>query len=419
MNDRIDELLLGHELPVAIFTSYRDASGSTRRGRRSASTRRSGSRSPRARRRGRRGAVHRPARVAPGVRASVEQPLRRRRAPLHRGRSSGCAATFAVDNVDALWDHLFEIAPTDELAERLAAYFDLRARRRRPRTSRRHGARGVHGALDPRGRSPTRATGPSSWSPAASTGRRCSGLGRRRRPSWPEVPRPPEGAAAASYLVPYSFRRLDAFDRLPVGHAVARLLPAALGERARRRAADGWSSGGDAAARAPAARVHGRPDRGAHLRPAALARLRGHAQPGRTDVLDGLASALITDELDAAAAVDAARPAAARHAPGGGRDGRGAQRRPGRPAAPATRRHRRWSRRRCGAGAGARARPARARSRSTSPNAEALRAQPDPAPPAGAADSRLRAHARSVRRAASPSWRSSGRSAGRATGCRR
>ena len=33
--------------------------------------------------------------------------------------------TFAVDNVDALWDHLFEIPPEDGLAERLAAYFDL------------------------------------------------------------------------------------------------------------------------------------------------------------------------------------------------------------------------------------------------------------------------------------------------------
>src|SRR5204862_1331469 len=34
-------------------------------------------------------------------------------------------AVYAVDNVDTLWDHLFELDGDDALAEQLVAYFDV------------------------------------------------------------------------------------------------------------------------------------------------------------------------------------------------------------------------------------------------------------------------------------------------------
>ena len=57
-----------------------------------------------------------------------------------------------------------------------------------------------------------------------------------------------------------------------------------------------------------------------------LARLRGHAHPGRVDVLDGLVSALVTDALDQPLPWATRGTLGARRAPGGGGDGGRAQR---------------------------------------------------------------------------------------------
>lgn len=114
---------------------------------------------------------------------------------------------------------------------------------------------------------------------------------------WPEVPVLPEGAVGGSFLVPYSFRRLDAFDGYQSGmpspeyyqqvwdggprHAADHLAGAVVGRlRERKQRA---STADLIAARASAA---------------GLALVRGHQHPGRTDILDGLAGALVHDALD-------------------------------------------------------------------------------------------------------------------------
>lgn len=114
---------------------------------------------------------------------------------------------------------------------------------------------------------------------------------------WPDVPALPEDAVGGSYLVPYSFRRLDAFDGYQSGmpspeyyqqlweggpqHAADRLVGAVVGRlrgrKQRASTADLIAAGASAAG---------------------LALVRGHRHPGRTDILDGLAGALVHDALD-------------------------------------------------------------------------------------------------------------------------
>ena len=123
VNDRLDELLLGHELPVAVFTSYRDGE------RAHASWTPFCGYSPEwvALTEGRRcGAQVRfidlPAwHPAFADRSNRYADAERRYADV----VDRLCRVFAVDNVDVLWDHLFEIAPADRIEERLAAYFDL------------------------------------------------------------------------------------------------------------------------------------------------------------------------------------------------------------------------------------------------------------------------------------------------------
>ncbi|WP_433085936.1 DUF5682 family protein [Dactylosporangium sp. CA-052675] len=114
---------------------------------------------------------------------------------------------------------------------------------------------------------------------------------------WPAAPSLPRGAVGGSYLVPYSFRRLDAFGGYQSGmpspeyyqrlwesgaQAAADGLVGAVVRRLRRRR-QGVSTADLIAARACAA---------------GLALVRGHRHPGRTDILDGLAAALVHDALD-------------------------------------------------------------------------------------------------------------------------
>ncbi|GLY92804.1 DUF5682 family protein [Actinoplanes sp. NBRC 103695] len=293
LNERIGELLLGHQLPVAVFTSYRD------------DERRHGSWAP--------FCDYSPEWVALTRGRAVGAELRfidlPAWHPAFAGRSNRYADAelryadvmerlcrgFGVDNVDALWDHLFEIAPTDGLAERLATYFDL--------------VRGEAAA----GESDTaREAYMASWvrAAAASAGDRPVVVvtGGFHRPAlvtlaatgdteWPAAPRLPEGALGGSYLVPYSFRRLDAFD----GYQSGMPSPGYYQEL--------WESGPSAAARHLVTSVAGRlrnrkqPVSTADLIAAratadGLAMVRGHASPARADVLDGLASALVNEALD-------------------------------------------------------------------------------------------------------------------------
>ncbi|MFC4119982.1 DUF5682 family protein [Nonomuraea zeae] len=294
MNDRMDELLLGHELPIAVYTSYRDA------------RRRHGSWTPLC--------DYSPEWTALAAGREVGAELRFIDLPAWHPALSGvrnryadaearygevtarlCRA-FAVDNVDALWDHLFEIEPADGLAERLAAYFDLvrgdTEAGQDDLAREAYMAQWIRAAADDAGGRPVVVVTGGFHRPALVR------LAERGDRSRPEVPRPPSDAVVGSYLVPYSFRRLDAFDGyqsgMPSPGYYQRL----------------WESGPADAARAlteaVTARLRARrqPVSTADLIAAratadGLALMRGHPHPARVDVLDGLAGALVSEAIEA------------------------------------------------------------------------------------------------------------------------
>jgi len=293
MNHRMDELFLGHELPIAVYTGYRDP------------RRRHGSWTPLC--------DYSPEWTALTAGRDVGAELRfidlpawhpaladvRNRyadAEARYGEVTGrlCRA-FSVDNVDALWDHLFEIEPADGLAERLAAYFDLvrgDTRTGSDDTAREaYMARWIRAAVADAGGRPVVVVTGGFHRPALM---RLAEQGDR---SWPEVPQPPEDAVAASFLVPYSFRRLDAFD----GYQSGMPSPGYYQHL--------WESGPADAARglteAVTARLRERRQQvstadliAARATADGLALLRGHPLPARVDVLDGLASALVGEAIE-------------------------------------------------------------------------------------------------------------------------
>lgn len=296
MNGRMEEVLLDHQLPVAIFTSYRDES------------RHHASWSPLC--------AHSPEWVAltEGRAAGAEvrfidlpawHPALASRANRysdaerrHSDAIERLCAISAVDNVDTLWDHLFEIDPEDRLADQLVAYFDLvrgDAVASDEDTEREaYMAEWVRAAVDDAGDRTVVVTGgfhrPALIARLAATGGRTSA-------GWPELPALPDGAVGGSYLVPFSFRRLDAFDGYQSGMPSPRYYQRL------------WEAGPEAAGQeivtAVVRRLRDRrqPASTADLVAArtlalGLARLRGHRAPARTDVLDGLVSALVTDALD-------------------------------------------------------------------------------------------------------------------------
>lgn len=294
LNERIGELLLGHELPVAVFTSYRD------------DERRHGSWAPLC--------DYSPEWVAltHGRAAGAELRFIDLPAwhPAFAGRSNRYAdaelryadvmhrlcRSFDVDNVDVLWDHLVEIAPHDGLRERLATYFDLvrgeSAAGESDTAREAYMARWVRAAHAAAGDRPVVVVTGGFHRPAL-----VAALAGGGDTQWPEVPRLPEGALGGSFLVPYSFRRLDAFD----GYQSGMPSPAYYQEL--------WESGPRGAARYLVEAVAGRlrerrqPVSTADLIAAqvtadGLATVRGHAHPARADVLDGLASALVNEALD-------------------------------------------------------------------------------------------------------------------------
>ncbi|MFE4944892.1 DUF5682 family protein [Streptomyces sp. NPDC056641] len=312
MNDRLDELLLGHELPVAVFSHYRDAARTTT------------SWTP--------FCAYSPewvalteGRAAGAQVRFIDLPAWH---PAFEGRSNRYAdaearyvwATvrlrdrFGVDCADALWDRLFEAADPpdpdtspdpdggDALAERLALYFDVlrgdagadpgdRAREE-------YMAGWVRASLAEAGGRPVLVVTGGFHRPAlralvegplAGTPDRKEGL--------PEVPRPPADAVAGSHLVPYSFHRLDAFTGYQSG------MPSPGYHQ------DLWENGplaaGEALVRAVTGRLRARGVPvstaaliGARAAAGGLAALRGHTCPARLDLFDGLAGALLDEAVD-------------------------------------------------------------------------------------------------------------------------
>lgn len=291
--DRLDELLLGHEPPVAIFSYHRDgervhASWTPFCGYSPEWIALTDGRAAGAEVR----FIDLPAwHPALAGRANRYADADRRYAEV----AERLCREFAVDNTDILWDHLFEIDDPEGLAGRLDAYFDLvrgEAEAGRDDTEREaYMASWIRAAEADAGDRPVLVVTGGFHTPAL---RALIAEGSRE---WPEVPSPPDGSLGGSFLVPYSFRRLDAFTGYQSG------MPSP--EYYRRL----WESGPERAAEALTETVVARlRERGQRVSTAdliaartlteGLTRLRGHRAPARTDILDGLVSALVTDDLD-------------------------------------------------------------------------------------------------------------------------
>ncbi|MFL6073310.1 MAG: DUF5682 family protein [Mycobacteriales bacterium] len=294
INDRLDELLLEHELPVAVFSWYRDGESQH------ASWTPFCEYSPEW--------VALTAGTACGAEVRfidlpawrpefAERTNRYSDAELrHAEATERLCRSFAVDNIDALWDHLFEIEPAEGLAERLDTYFDLlrgeSATGATDTAREEYMARWVRAALAAAGDRPVVVVTGGFHRPALRTLAEPAGDG-----GWPAVPEPPAGAAGGSYLVPYSFRRLDAF----VGYQAGMPSPGyyqLLWENGPERAAAGTVAAVAGRLRARRQLVSTADLVAARALTDGLAMLRGHRWPARTDVLDGLVGALVSDDID-------------------------------------------------------------------------------------------------------------------------
>ena len=123
MNDRLDELLLGHQLPIAVFTSYRSEDHHH------ASWSPLCEYSPEwvALSEGRRFGAEVRFIDLPAWHGAFADRTNRYADAEHRYEeiTRRLCAEFSVDNVDTLWDDLVENDPGPDLPERLATYFDL------------------------------------------------------------------------------------------------------------------------------------------------------------------------------------------------------------------------------------------------------------------------------------------------------
>ncbi|TWP53596.1 hypothetical protein FKR81_02165 [Lentzea tibetensis] len=354
VNDRVDELLLGHELPIAIFSYDADHASWTPF------------------------CDYSPEWVAltTGRACGAEVRFIDLPAwhPAFAGRSNRYADAelryaevverlcreFGVDNVDVLWDHLFEIE-TGDIRERLSRYFDLLRGSAQAddgdAAREEYMARWVRAAVadagdrpvvvvtggfhtpalkamtagdteppdalkakattaghttspeQPQAKTPsetewpeapeTMTAGDTTWPerPKAKTPSHTTTPAQPHATTagdtaWPEVPK----STGASYLVPYSHQRLDAFTGYQSG------MPSP--EYYQRVWADGPARAADALVESVVTRLRrrGQPASTADLIAArtladGLAGLRGHPHPARTDVLDGLVSALVSEDL--------------------------------------------------------------------------------------------------------------------------
>lgn len=289
MNDRLGELLLGHELPVALYTYRREGAHSR------------GTWTP--------FCDHSPEWVAlarahaVGATALfVDLPAwdeafedrTNRYSDLHLRASDQLpriAHDLGFDTIDALWDHLFEVPqPLETLATRLSGYFEaLRAEEPASgRDDRREAwmARWIGWALA-QDRGPIVVVCGGFHEPAL---RR---MAVDAPTDLPVLDLPAE--EVGSYLVPFSDHRLDRFSGYASG------MPSPAYQRALyERPDDAWETMLFAAARRLRERALSASTAdvaAAHQLCSGLAQLRGHPVPTRVDVLDGLAGALVKHDL--------------------------------------------------------------------------------------------------------------------------
>jgi hypothetical protein len=297
MNERIDELLLGHAMPVALFSYRQNPDGTAR-----------GTWTPFCEFSPELVAMQKAREV--GATAmwmdlpawddaflGVENRFGSDRMK-HSDRLGEIADRLGFEDTDALWDHLFEQPETEaELEAGLARYFDV--------------LRGDEpgGERDgPREAVMTRfvAAAAKECKVHESIVVVCGGYHKpaiERQwadsdPTWPEVPPVPEGTRVGSYFVPYSLRRLDSF----AGYASGMPSPGyyqAVWEHGADEAAESMMFHAIQHLRKKQQRVSPADSIAASTLARGLKVLRGHRVLTRIDVLDGLAGALVKEALDA------------------------------------------------------------------------------------------------------------------------
>ncbi|MFC8718247.1 DUF5682 family protein [Kitasatospora sp. NPDC057198] len=298
LNPRLDELLLGHELPVAVFSHYRDEE------RTATSWAPLCAYSPEwvALTEGRAaGAQVRFVDLPAWHSAFTDRarPLANRFADAEARYAQAterlCAA-FGTDSPDTLWDGLVELPDQAGLAERLDAYFELvrgdAAADDGDAAREAYMARWVRAALE-QGDGPVLVVTGGFHTPAL----RALAASGATEPDWPTVPSPPVGAVGGSHLVPYSFRQLDAFGGYQSGMPSPGYYQL-LWERGPQGAADGLTEEAVRRLRAAKARVSTADLIAARTLADGLAAMRGHRTRSRADVLDGLVSGLVGEALD-------------------------------------------------------------------------------------------------------------------------
>ncbi|HEY2926863.1 DUF5682 family protein [Piscinibacter sp.] len=222
---------------------------------------------------------------------------------------------FDCDSDDALWDHLFESLPADappqDLAQRLDLYFaELRGDEpgtEQDQAREQHMAQWLTWAAATYERVLVVCGG---WHKPALERAALAGAGATR----PDVPQPRDERAAGCYLVPFEYRQVDALGGYAAGMPSPMFYQWA------------WQHGLRSAGERAMARMVSRLRRAQvalstadlmafEQASMALSRLRGHASPLRIDLLDALQSAVIKEALPTPAPWSDSRLLHAQHHP--------------------------------------------------------------------------------------------------------
>ncbi len=297
MNERIDELLLKHEMPIALFSYRQNPDGTSR-----------GTWTPFCEFSPELVAMKKAKEVGAKAMwmdlpawdetfAGVENRFGSERMK-HSDKLGEIADTLGFEDTDALWDHLFEqpMSP-EELSEGLRRYFDVL------RADEPGGPRD-----EPREAVMTRymAAAAKQCKKGETVVVVCGGYHKpaiERQwadsdPTFPDVPPVPEGTRVGSYFVPYSLRRLDSF----AGYASGMPSPGfyqAVWEQGTETAAESMLFHAIQHLRKKQQRVSPADAIAASTLANGLRIMRSHKVLTRIDVLDGLAGALVKEALDA------------------------------------------------------------------------------------------------------------------------
>jgi hypothetical protein len=295
MNERIDELLLPHEMPIALFSYRQNPDGSSR-----------GTWTPFCDFSPELVAMKKAKEVGAVAKfmdlpawddafEGVENRFGTRR---HSDAVGEIADSLGFEDTDALWDHLFEQPKSEAALEsELSRYFDV-LRADEPAGARdapREKVMAEHIAAA------ARDVGENDAIVVVCGGFHKPALERESRGAkaeWPGVPALPDGARAGSYFVPYSLRRLDSF----AGYASGMPSPGfyqAVWEEGPERAAEKMLFFAIQHLRKKKQRVSPADAIAASSLAHGLRAIRAHEVLARIDVLDGLAGALVKEALDA------------------------------------------------------------------------------------------------------------------------